>query len=223
VQAYINEIGWAYDRASIARPADGSKPQPTISVTKGLECRLCPREHPSRPFKTSNWKVMKNHGIEVHKRQRVGKRTLCWEVRLQSWFRGGGEEWYWRVDETLRESDRNEGDRMRETPVIGPSATVDDVVEVVDGEDIGAVSAADEEATIVVDDGVIVISSDGSDDEVLVSRKRRAVIASDSDDSDQQNGIFYRGGMLEPLEGFAADIRLHQQDHRPRHHIRWKQ
>jgi hypothetical protein len=75
---------------------------------------------------------------------------------------------------------------MRETPVIGPSATVNDVVEVVDGEDIGAVSAADEEATIVVDDGVIVISSDGSDDEVLVSRKRRAVIASDSDDSDNE-------------------------------------
>jgi hypothetical protein len=50
---------------------------------------------------------------------------------------------------------------MRETPVIGPSPTVDDVVEVVDGDDIGAASAADEEATIVVDDGVIVISSDG--------------------------------------------------------------
>jgi hypothetical protein len=77
VQAYINEVGWTYDRAQITRPADGSKPQPTISVTRGLECRLCPREHPSRPFKTSNWKVMKNHGIEVHKTQRAGKRTLC--------------------------------------------------------------------------------------------------------------------------------------------------
>jgi hypothetical protein len=92
---------------------------------------------------------------------------------------------------------------MRETPVIGPSPTVDDMVEVVDGEDIGAAGAADEEATIVVDDGVIVISSDGSDDEVLVRkrpviaidddsdnevlpRKKRAIVASDSDDSDNE-------------------------------------
>jgi hypothetical protein len=191
VQAYINEVGWTYDCTSITRPADGSKPQPTISVTRGLECRLCPRDQPGRPFKTSNWKVMKNHGIGVHKMQRVKKHVLGRDVLLQSWSRRGGQERYWRVEERQGESGRDEDDRLRETPAVD------------DGDDIGAAGATDEEATIVVDDGVIVISSDGSDDEVLVRkraviaidddsdsevlpRKKRAVVASHSDDSDNE-------------------------------------
>jgi hypothetical protein len=125
----------------------------------------------------------------------VGKDELGRDVLLQTWSRRGGQECYWVVDEN-----GDEDDGLRETPVIEPGPTVDDVVEFVGG-DI-AVSATEEE-TIVVDTAVIAISSDGSDDEILVGkrpvitidddsgnkvlpRKKRAVITSDSDDSDNE-------------------------------------
>jgi hypothetical protein len=108
----------------------------------------------------------------------------------------------------------DEDDGLRETLVIEPSPTVDDVVEFVDGD--SAAGATDAEETIVVDDGAIVISSDGSDDEVLVRkrpvividddsdkevlpRKKRVRVASDSGDSDNEVLVPIRAVKTRPV------------------------
>jgi hypothetical protein len=189
VQAYIDKVKWDYTYKTVELPKDMSPPQPGIEITVALECPSCPQS--DRPVKTSSSRIMKDHWRKVHNTWLDDDEVLDMKVTVQSWFRGGGEERYWRVVEEKGV----EHDGLRETPVVEPGQTVDDVVEFVDRDSA--------EETIVVDTGVIVISSDGSDDEMLVRkrpvitidddsgnkvlpRKRRAVIPSDSDDSDDE-------------------------------------
>ena len=86
LQEFINNLGWKYDSRTIKRPKDGSKPQPTIPVDDGIECRLCAAESRNRLFKTSNRKSMKKsmkvHGNKVHKRIRVADDELYRVVRV---------------------------------------------------------------------------------------------------------------------------------------------
>jgi hypothetical protein len=44
LQKFIDKLGWKYDSRTVQSPPDGSKPQPTIPVDDGIECRLCAAE-----------------------------------------------------------------------------------------------------------------------------------------------------------------------------------
>jgi hypothetical protein len=123
---------------------------------------------------------MKVHGNEDHKGMRVPDDKLYRRVRVQTWFRGGGEARYWRVEES--------DDGRRETSVVHSRT---EVTEAIHGEGDGAV---DDTVNDAVDDAVITIARKDesvdtpedaaaavgvidSDDEALVPWVKGAVIS----------------------------------------------
>jgi hypothetical protein len=179
LQKFIDKLGWKYDSRTVQLPPDGSKPQPTIPVDDGIECRLCAAESRDRPFKTGSQKSMKKsmkvHGNKVHKRIRVADGELYRVVRVQTWFRGGGEARYWRVEEN--------DDGTWDTPVVhgrteevetihgeGDGVVDDAVITVASGDELVDIPEEQAAAAAVVID---------SDDEVLVPWVRGAVINAD--------------------------------------------
>jgi hypothetical protein len=184
LQRFIDTLGWKYDSRTVQIPPDGSKPQPTIPVADGIECRLCAAE--SRPFKTGSQKSMKKsmkvHGNKVHKRIRVADGELYRVVRVQTWFRGGGEARYWRVEE-------NDDGGTRATPVVHGRT---EVVELIHGEGDGVVddavitvASADESVDTPKEDATAAVIAIDSDDEVLVPRSIRPIPADEVDSSDE--------------------------------------
>ena len=173
VQAYIGYIGWDYTSKTVELPKPMSRKQPLLKVTDAFECQLCVAQGCPRPFITQSQKTLRNHGIDEHRMPRAGMSTLGQSVRVQSWFRKGGTERFWPVDDTL-EGGLGEGVGTRQT--VTTQANDDDVGEATREGGIEVINIdSDPDATIVVDHSVIVVSSDESDNEVLVPRRERAV------------------------------------------------
>jgi hypothetical protein len=203
LQKFIDKLGWKYDSRTVQFPPDGSKPQPTIPVDDGIECRLCAAE--SRPFKTGSQKSMKKsmkvHGNKVHKRIRVADGELYRVVRVQTWFRGGGEARYWRVEEN--------DDGTRETPVVHGRT---EAVETIHGEGDGVVddavitvASADESVDTPKEDAPAAVIVIGSDDEVLVPRGKGPIPVVEVDSSDELVGALKE-------EATAAAIAIDSDD-----------
>jgi hypothetical protein len=188
LEAFIKKLAWEYDSRTIERPDDGSKPQPTIPVSDGVECRFCIAESRDPTFKTrkqtSMRKIMKTHGNKVHNRYEVPDEKLYKEVRVQTWFRGNGEARYWRVEE--------HDDVAEETPVVHSEGGMADVI---DGDDTGAINdapiaIASEHESADMREGVraslIVIESD---DEVFVRRGKGRIRPAKDDSRDESVGV----------------------------------
>jgi hypothetical protein len=176
LQKFIDKLGWKYNSKIVELPLDGSRPQPTIPVDDVFECQLCDAKPHHRPFKSSSRKGMKVHGNEDHKGMRVPDDKLYRRVRVQTWFRGGGEARYWRVEES--------DDRRRETPVVHGRT---EVTEAIHGEGDGAVDDAVDDAVITIarkdesvdtpEDAAAAVVVIDSDDEALVPWVKGAVIS----------------------------------------------
>jgi hypothetical protein len=80
VQEYVSKFQWDYDYSTIELLKDGSRPQPLLPVSDGLQCRIC-------PFKSSSGKGMKVHGNEAYGQKRVDDDELFKMVRLHHGFR----------------------------------------------------------------------------------------------------------------------------------------
>lgn len=152
IQAYVKGINWEYDFSTISLPRDGSRPQQTIPVVDGFQCRAC-------PFKSSNRKAMKVHGNREHGQQRVDDAELFREVRLQSWFQDHRQR-YWVVDESKTEDGGVEvrpgeggdsGLRARDRVARGRADERNDP-----DEEVGAVEAGDEEVARTVGESAVV-------------------------------------------------------------------
>jgi len=176
VQAFLSTFDWQYDFATIRLPRDGSRPQSTIPVIDGFQCRMCPSNISSRPFKSISEKRMRVHGNKEHKKQRVGDDELFWKVRLQSWFQDHRQR-YWVVDESKR------GDRPREEEGQTSELGLD--------EDSGIVNpSSNRESSCVAEAREEVITEGGRDDEVAELGVDDDEWLSDLEDSGDED---YRG------------------------------
>jgi hypothetical protein len=91
VAEYVEGFETDYDYTSIQLPADGCSPQPELPVMDGFQCRQC-------PFKSSNSKRMRTHGIQEHNKKRASNEELYCKIRMQSWFQDHRQR-YWAVKE----------------------------------------------------------------------------------------------------------------------------
>lgn len=226
LQKFVDKLGWKYDSRTVQRPRDGSEPQPTIPVVDGVECRLCAAESRPRPFKTGSGKsmkkIMKVHGNKDHKRTRVADNELYRMVRVQTWFRGGGEARYWRVEEN--------GDGTRETPIDHGKT---DAAEAIHGEDSSAIDAtvvtiASGDESVDIPEVEAAAAVVDSDDEVLVPWHPRAVIHDDESveateeaaavvvvDSDDEVLVPSGNGAVPAVEGDSSDESFGDADYVP--------
>ena len=225
VQEFLSTFDWQYDFATIRLPRDGSRPQSTIPVIDGFQCRMCPSNISSRPFKSISEKRMRVHGNKEHKKQRVGDDELFWKVRLQSWFQDHRQR-YWVVDENKRGDDHTDvGIREDEESasrlglrddegVVDASTDVgnDEVEEISVGEsrdEEGGGEVGNEVVEKVVDEGVEVVVDNQVGEEVVDDEGEVFSAFDDSGDEDYRESS---EDVVEDSEGDSSEVEVDGSD-----------